>query len=151
MARGRSTKNILDMMRWIRTSWSSIKNSLSRPSRERQTPPGPGCRVQGSGLKGQHIHSLTLRVYRCHGWQYRRDRGGVLRIRKRTFGLSAPEHLFPAARLCGSGGNRPIDLVSLNSRPKGVPQKALRGGIPVPFLKPLPRFCQHLARIAHVS
>ena len=29
MARGRSTKNISDMMRWIRTSWSSIKNYLS--------------------------------------------------------------------------------------------------------------------------
>ena len=33
----------------------------------------------------------------------------------------------------------------------GFPQKALRGGIPSPFLEPFPRFCQHLARIAHVS
>ena len=30
MARGRSTKTI-SVMRWIRTSWSSIKNSLSLP------------------------------------------------------------------------------------------------------------------------
>ena len=29
MARGRSTKNSSDMTRWIRTRWSSIKNSLS--------------------------------------------------------------------------------------------------------------------------
>ena len=32
----------------------------------------------------------------------------------------------------------------------GKPQKALRGGIPCPFLEPSARFCQLLARGAHV-
>ena len=34
---------------------------------------------------------------------------------------------------------------------KEAPQEALRGVIRWTFLEPLGRFCQHLARIAHVS